>query len=223
MEKKSLDRKVTGKIELDLCFPCRSIWFDRYESLQLQPASVIELFRAISAHSDDQPQQLPEKLACPRCGDPLAVTMDRSKSGAFNYLRCMNQHGHFIVFGQFMIEKGFVRQLGGDELKKLKADIGIVRCAGCGAPVDIRKDSACTFCHAPIAILDPQAVESALANYQREADKRTLPQQADLLADSLMDEQRVLNRSMARERMHEDIGDMLIEGVVTAWRLMRRH
>lgn len=223
MEKRSFDRKVSGKVELDLCFPCRSIWFDKYESLQLEPASVIALFAAISAHSHDPLQPRSDKLACPRCSDPLVVTMDRTKTGAFNYLRCLNQHGHFIVFGQFMIEKGFVRQIGGAELKQIKADIGVVRCAGCGAPVDIQKDSACPFCHAPIAILDPQAVESALTGLQRESEKRTSPQHSELLANALVDEQRARNQGLAEQLVHDDIGDLLIEGVVTAWRLMRKH
>jgi hypothetical protein len=71
MEKKSFSRKVSGTVELCLCFACRSIWFDKYESLQLEPASVIELFTLINEHGDDQRQPLTDKLPCPYCGDTL--------------------------------------------------------------------------------------------------------------------------------------------------------
>lgn len=222
MEKKSLAKKVFGQVDLDLCFSCRSIWFDKYESLQLEASSVIELFRTISAHSHDQWQPLSDKPSCPRCGDLLVTTIDRAKSGAFNYLRCRQQHGHFIVFSQFMIEKGFIRQLGSAELDKLKAEIGIIRCAGCGSPIDIRKDSACPYCHAPIAILDPQAIEAALASYQHDADKKTQSPDGSLVADFLMDQQRALNLSQEDPRLHNNMGDLLIDGVATAWRLLRR-
>lgn len=221
MERKTLARKVMGQVDLDLCFSCRSIWFDRYESLQLEAASVIELFRTISAHSHDQWQPVGYQPACPRCGDPLVTTMDRAKSGAFNYLRCRQQHGHLIVFSQFMIEKGFIRQLGGAELDRLKTEIGIIRCAGCGSPIDIRKDSACPYCHAPIAILDPEAIEAALAGYQKEADRKTQPTDGRLVADYLMDQQRALNLSQEDPRLHNDMGDLLIDGVAAAWRLLK--
>jgi hypothetical protein len=62
-----------------------------------------------------------------------------------------------------MIEKGFVRQLTAAEIGKLAIKVATIRCSGCGAPVDIRKDHACTHCRSPIAILDPEAVEQALA------------------------------------------------------------
>jgi hypothetical protein len=53
------------------------------------------------------------------------------------------------------------------EIDELSAKVGTIRCMGCGAPVDIRKDHACGHCRAPIAILDPAAVEQALAASSR--------------------------------------------------------
>ena len=46
-------RKTGGEVELDLCFPCQGIWFDEYESLQLAPSGVIDLFKLIHEHRDD--------------------------------------------------------------------------------------------------------------------------------------------------------------------------
>jgi hypothetical protein len=218
MEKKSFARKVSGTVELDLCFSCRSIWFDKFESLQIEAVGVIELFRLIGEHGNDQRLPLADKLPCPRCSEFMVPTMDRARSGAFNYLRCPRQHGHFIVFAQFMIEKGFVRQLSGAEIEKLKVGIGVIRCPGCGAPVDIRRDSACPYCHAPIALLDPSAIESALAAYHRDADRK--PPDAMLLAEAIIDKQRELARRPQGE-VHSDLGDLLIDGVAMAWHLMR--
>lgn len=216
-------RKLAGEVELDLCFACQGIWFDEYESLQLAPAGVIGLFKLIHEHRDDQRLPLASPLRCPRCNERLIHSQDRVKSGLFNYLRCGQQHGRFITFAQFMIEKGFVRQLTGAELDELKLRIGVVRCTGCGAPVDIRKDSACTHCRAPIAILDTQAVEAALAGYQQAALKQAAPPDPVLLAEAILFSERERSQRQ-RERGHglnADIGDLLQDGVAMIWNMVR--
>ena len=157
-------RKLGAEVELDICLCCQGIWFDAYESLQLAPEGVIELFRLIREQPEGQRLPLAASLFCPRCGERLIHSQDRVKSGRFNYLRC-GEHGRFISFGQFMIEKGFVRQVSPAEIKQLKLHVTILRCNSCGAPVDIRTESACPHCRAPIAVLDADAVEKALAGY----------------------------------------------------------
>jgi Zn-finger nucleic acid-binding protein len=216
-------RKTGGEVELDLCFPCQGIWFDEYESLQLAPDGVIALFKLIHEHSHDQRLPLASPLRCPRCGERMIHSQDRVKSGMFNYMRC-GQHGRFITFSQFMIEKGFVRQLNGAEINELKVRIGTIRCTGCGSPVDIRSESACSHCKAPIAILDPQAVERALASYQQAAVKQAAPPDPAMLADTILFSERERNR---RQREHgggvdADIGDLLLDGVAMVWDLVKR-
>lgn len=157
-------RKLGGEVMLDICLSCQGIWFDSYESLQLAPEGVIELFRLIRQQPEGQRLPLAASLYCPRCGQALIHLQDRAKSGRFNYLRC-GEHGRFISFGQFMIEKGFVRQVSPAEIKELKLRVAILRCSSCGAPVDIRTETACPHCRAPIAVLDADAVEKALAGY----------------------------------------------------------
>ena len=144
--------------------------------------------------------------------------------GKFNYHRCLQQHGRFTTFAQFMIEKGFVRQLTAAEIGALAAKVGTVRCNGCGAPVDIRKDHACTHCRSPIAILDPEAVEQALARYQQAEVKRTTVD-VEALGDIIVMREREKSRRQ-RERREDlgsvDIGDLLVSGVEMAWKLFRR-
>jgi len=215
-------RKTGGEVALDLCFPCQGIWFDAYESLQLAPAGVIDLFKRIHEHRDDVRLPLADALRCPRCSERLIRSQDRVKSGLFNYQRC-GEHGRFITFSQFMIEKGFVRQLNMAEISELKARIGVVHCTGCGAPVDIRTDSACPHCRAPIAILDTQAVEKALAGYQQAAAQTAAPTDPALLAEAILFSERERSRRQ-RERssgLDAEIGDLLLDGVSMIWNMVR--
>ena len=217
-------RKLVGEVELDLCFACQGIWFDEYESLQLAPAGVIDLFKLIHEHRDDQRLPLASPLRCPRCGEGLIKSRDRVKSGVFGYLRCVQHHGRLITFAQFMIEKGFVRQLTGAELEQLKLHIGAVRCSGCGAPVHIGRDNACGHCRAPIAILDTQAVEAALAGYQQAAIRQSAPPSPALLAEAILFGERE-RRQRQRERgsgLDADIGDLLLDGVAMVWNMVQR-
>jgi hypothetical protein len=219
MATRSFERKISGEVELDLCFACQGVWFDEYESLQLSPASVILLFKLIHEHCDEQSLPLASVLSCPRCDERLIESQDRVKSGLFVYLRCPQQHGRFITFAQFMIEKGFVRQLTGAEIDQLKLRIGTVRCTGCGAPVDIRKDSACTHCRAPIAILDPQAVEAALAGYEQMAMRQAAAPTPEVLAESILFNERERSKRQRERGSAEgaDIADLLLDGVAMLW------
>ena len=155
-----LPKRDAGHVELDLCYPCQGIWFDEFESYQISPGGIIDLFKLIHAHRDEMRMPHPAKLHCPRCNDPLLPVRDVAKGGRFTYERCLQKHGRFTVFAQFMIEKGFVRQLTAAEISELAVKVGTIRCNGCGAPVDIRKDHACTHCRSALSLLDPKAVQA---------------------------------------------------------------
>lgn len=217
-------RQLHGEVELDLCFACQGIWFDDFESVQITPGGIIELFKLIHEHRDDQRLPLREVLDCPRCHERLLHGLDVAKGGRFNYHRCLQKHGRFTTFAQFMIEKGFVRQLTAAEINELKQKVGVVRCTSCGAAVDIRTDNACSHCRSPIAILDPEAVEQALAGYQHAEVKRTT-RNPEMLADAILmtERQRTQRKQDASKSVLEaDIGDLLISGVEMAWTLLRR-
>ena len=63
-------------LELDICFACQGLWFDRQENLKLTPAAVVELFRLLHEHRTDQHRPLHEPMACPRCNTTLAKGFD---------------------------------------------------------------------------------------------------------------------------------------------------
>lgn len=214
MRARSFERKTGGDVDLDLCFTCQGIWFDQFESLQIAPGGIVALFRLIHEHRDDLRQPLGNPLHCPRCHERLVHSMDRVKSGPFNYHRCPQCHGRFTCFAQFMIEKGFVRQLTPAEIRSLQARIGVVHCGACGAPVDIRNEEVCGHCRAPIAILDPAAVEHALASYQQ-AELRHGAHDPEALAEAIVTagRERSLRLSEPAEPDGAGIVDLLISGI----------
>ena len=111
------------------------------------------------------------------------------------------------------------------EIGELAVKVGTVRCNGCGAPVDIRKDHACTHGRSPITILDPAAVEQALTRYQQAEVKRTTVD-VDALGDAIVMREREKSRYQREKRQGRiediDVGDLLISGVELAWKYFRR-
>lgn len=217
-------RQLLGEVVLDICFPCQGIWFDHLESAQMAPAGVVELFRLLHEHHDDAQHAWPTTLRCPVCRERLIHGLDRTRNGHFSYHRCPQQHGRFNAFAAFMMEKGFVRQLNGAEIADLARRVQTIRCSGCGAPVDIRRENACGHCRAPIVILDPDAVGKALADFGDQAKRQ---QQIDPLiyADALLANERVKSQA-ARERqanrLDTDLADLVMEGAEALWSLLRR-
>ena len=226
MVKHRFERVPFGEIGLDLCFHCQGIWFDEHESAQMTPGGIVELFKAIHEHRDDPRIPLRDPLACPRCAERLLHGLDVSKHGGrFNYHRCLQGHGRFTTFAQFMIEKGFVRQLDPAEIDSLAAKVGVIRCMGCGAPVDIRRDHACGHCRAPIAILDPAAVEVALARF-RHAEVQRTTRDVELLGDAIVMREREKSRQGRTRAEPENTGiadviDLVAAGAELVWNLIR--
>ena len=225
MHKQRFERLLHGEVVLDLCFPCQGIWFDDFESVQITPGGIIGLFKLIHAHRDGQRLPLSDPLRCPRCTEKLLHGLDVAKHGGqFNYHRCLQKHGRFTTFAQFMIEKGFVRQLSAAEIDELAVKVGTIRCNGCGAPVDIRREHACGHCRSPIAILDPTAVEQALARFQQAEVKRTT-RDVEALGDAIVMREREKSRYQREKRQGRiedlEVGDLLVDGVELIWNLIR--
>jgi Zn-finger nucleic acid-binding protein len=175
MKSMDFDRRLTGEVSVDLCFPCHVIWFDGLESVQLAPDGVLELFKVIHKHDKGERNPLQQSFGCPHCGTRLRRTEDLSKGGRFRYFRCVKNHGRLTPFFEFLREKQFVRALTPGEIARVRADIREVRCSGCGAPIDLGRDTACPQCGAPISILDADAVEKAVRMYSTAAARRANP------------------------------------------------
>lgn len=224
MTAQQFKRQQHGEITLDICFACQGIWFDDFESAQLAPAGILELFRLLHEHHDDQHQPWRSTLQCPRCDERLIEGLDRTRNGHFSYHRCPQRHGRFNSFSAFMMEKGFVRQLNGAEIADLARRLQMIRCSGCGAPVDIRQENICGHCRSPIVILDPDAVDKALENFATRArqQERTDPH---ALADALIANERLKSqaeREKRRSSLDTDLSDLVMEGVEALWGFLRR-
>jgi Zn finger protein HypA/HybF involved in hydrogenase expression len=173
MAGENFERRLVGEVALDICYPCRAIWFDHLESAQLSPGGVIRLFKLIHEHRNDERRLLSERLGCPICAEPLGLVNDIQRSGRFTYYRCPAAHGRLTSFFQFLREKEFVRSLTAAEIATLRAKVTQVRCSSCGGPVDLQRDPVCPYCHSPISILDGDAVEKALADLEAKEHQRT--------------------------------------------------
>jgi hypothetical protein len=172
MLRRSFAGKLAGAVEIELCFACHALWFDQFESAQLTPGAVIELFGEIHAHHDQPPRPLAVECRCPRCRQRLKLTQDIQRGNRIAYYRCPEGHGRLSTFIQFLREKNFVRSLTGPEVTQLRATVAQVRCSSCGAPVSVERDAQCGYCRAPIAILDAEAVRRTLDDLNAAERKR---------------------------------------------------
>jgi Zn-finger nucleic acid-binding protein len=199
MQAPDFDGSLGGRISLDLCFACQAIWFDHNESTRLAPGAVIELFKLIHAHRDEPRRPLSASLACPRCTTRLAFTHDFARSNAITYYRCELCLGRLTEFLQFLREKQFVRDLTQTELSGLRVQIEQVRCSGCGAAINLKNDSACPYCRAPISMLDADAVNKALQSLANAERTRTTPVDPQHYADAFADIMRAERERQANE------------------------
>jgi Zn-finger nucleic acid-binding protein len=150
----TLDGHLGQPVAIDLCHACQAFWFDSYESLQLSPASVLHLFRAIGEHSTAAVSPLSETSACPICKMRLVPTRDQQRQTRFEYRRCPQRHGRLISFFNFLREKDFVRPLSAAQRAELRKTVQTVNCSNCGAPVDLGTGKACDHCGSPLSMLD---------------------------------------------------------------------
>lgn len=228
MDKLSLASVNGGDVLLDLCFPCQGIWFDPQENLKLTPGSVVELFRVLHARQSETRQALASRMACPHCNQSLAQGFDVVRSGRYITYRCPQRHGRFSAFSSFMIEKGFVRQLTPAEIDDMASRVAVIYCTSCGAPVDLRKDHACPHCRSAFSLLDPKAVEKALADYAKAANKKGnahAPQLADALI--MLERDRAQTRHSAKEQGYTSLPgdtspgiDLWGIGLAMVWNLL---
>lgn len=209
-------------VVLDICHACQGLWFDRQESLQLSPGSILRLFRIIHERQSEHRNQPAEAMSCPRCGSRLAETADMVRSTRFSYSRCPRGDGRFITFFQFLREKNFVRSLDLKQLEELRKHVRTINCSNCGAAVDLERTAACAYCRAPLSMLDPKQIEATVRELQQWEEKRQtidpmLP--ATLMMDKLKVES-LYRRHAEFPRLSEGFG--LVEtGLGVALKLLK--
>ncbi len=201
MEIHRLPAVYSGEVEIDFCFSCQGIWFDQMENLKLAPEAIATMFKLMHGHRDEPHLPLASTLQCPHCHGRLAQGVDIVRSGRYITHRCSNRHGRFSSFSSFMIEKGFVRQLTRPEIADIAKKVGTIHCSSCGAPVDLRKEDACSHCRSPLSLLDPQAVEKALQTYANAPSRQSWGNPTDV-ADVIVSMEKERARAQREDPRH---------------------
>lgn len=169
MQPQTLDGHMDRDIEIDICDPCQSIWFDNRENLQMSPGATLGMFRIIGEHVARPAPQDRDIAKCPRCKAQLRRTQDRQRNTRFEYFRCPNEHGRLTTFFDFLREKDFIKPLTALQIAELRKNVQFINCSNCGAPVDLAKRSECDHCGSPLSMLDMQQAEKVVTQL-REAE-----------------------------------------------------
>jgi DNA-directed RNA polymerase subunit RPC12/RpoP/Zn-finger nucleic acid-binding protein len=186
METLAMASHIGQPFDIDACWSCHMIWFDKLEGTALSAQSVVELFRRIheaQKANDVTRNTVGTNLRCPTCSSGLKFINDMQRGGRFTYHRCTQGHGRASSFTQFLREKNFIRSLTPKEISTLSVKIKQIRCSSCGASIDLNKDTACTHCGSAISVLDNDAVEKALAGWE---ERQARPASPEALADAIL-------------------------------------
>lgn len=168
------DGQYGRAIDIDVCAACSGLWLDAMESHQLSPGATLDLFRLMATVTPANVPLRPHK-PCPRCGLRMKREIDKQRSTTFEVFRCPRGHGRYMTFLSFMRAKNFVRDLTVAEMNELRRHVRMIKCVNCGAHVDITTESACRYCRAAIAMLDPDQLQRTVADLERaETRRRTI-------------------------------------------------
>jgi Zn-finger nucleic acid-binding protein len=175
MQEQKLDAHHGRSIDIDLCHPCQSIWFDTRESPSLTPGSTLSLFRVIGENISRPAGSRADLAKCPRCRARLRRTHDMQRATRFEYLSCPHGHGRLTTFFDFLLEKHFIRPLTAEQIAELRRNIQSVNCSNCGGPIDLTHGAACGHCGSPVSMLDMQQAEALVAQLRTAADRTAQP------------------------------------------------
>lgn len=170
----TLDGHYGRSVVIDLCQACQAFWFDGLESLQLDPASVLELFRIVGEAGGGVRAPLSDEARCPHCRVQLVRTFDQQRQSRFEYRRCPGGHGRLTSFFNFLREKEFIRPLSGAQIEALRRNLRSVNCSNCGAPVDLAQGTACAHCQSPLSMLDVGQAQALVAALRAKSAPRDI-------------------------------------------------
>jgi len=211
----TLDGHLDRPVNVDVCVPCQSFWFDAHETLQRTPGGTLALFRIIGEQTTRRQASHADVAKCPRCHGRLRLTHDMQRATRFTYLRCPNGHGRLMTFFDFLREKDFIRPLTPAQLEELRLNVQSVNCSGCGAPVEVARDSACGHCGAPLSMLDMQQA-AALVRQLQKADVRGHHAVSSTLPLDLARARREVDHEFAGQPHEDWFRDIASDGLVEA-------
>jgi hypothetical protein len=217
-----VDGHLGREVDVDVCPPCQSIWFDPLEHLQLTPGATLTLFRVIGEHATRPAWQDRDLAHCPRCHAQLRRTQDLQRNTHFEYFRCPNQHGRLISFFDFLKEKDFVKPIEPAQIVELRKYLRTVNCSNCGAPVDLAANAHCAHCGSPLTMLDLAQAERLIAQLQQagQAGKTIDPALPLALARARQQAEAACAPADGARRPGDEPGDLVGDGLRALMRLI---
>lgn len=154
----------SADVPVDHCTPCRLVWFDRLESVQLNGLGWIAVLRELqqqgSAGTPTAAQTTP--LTCPLCRSvALKPVQNQTRFGRFPALECARCGGHLHSHAGVLAERGLVRAVLPADRQALQQERRALCCLNCGAPAEGREE-ACRYCETPLLMLDLPRLTQAL-------------------------------------------------------------
>jgi hypothetical protein len=150
------------QVVIDLCNPCRLVWFDTLESVNLSQRGWLQLLRALQGAGATDTPWTGQPLGCPVCRTALQPVHNQTRFARFAAIECQaGSHGHLQSYALLLAERGLVRPMLPPERAALAAGTGPAGCLNCGAPLDGRAD-ACSHCASPLVVIDLPRLAAAL-------------------------------------------------------------
>ncbi|MEQ1684509.1 MAG: hypothetical protein ABL916_12735 [Burkholderiaceae bacterium] len=149
-------------VDLDLCRPCRAIWFDALESVRLSGLGWTLLLRRLAALPPTPPGfAAAGSMRCEPCKLPLAPLRNANRYGRFAAQQCPGCLGQLQNHGMLLANRGLFRPLLERERATLAAEGRPLECLHCGAGLEGGADH-CGYCRSPAVVIDMPRLASAL-------------------------------------------------------------
>ena len=169
----TLEAHQSKEVAIERCTPCQAFWFDKFESLQLSPASTLNLLKMIGEEKPQGQVSFAKEMRCPRCELPLRLTQDMMRNTRFSYFRC-DAHGRLTRFIEFLREKDFIRPLSPQQVNELRKRVRTVNCSNCGGPVDLERGVVCGHCSSPLSMLDMEQPQRLIEQLKEAAKPKPI-------------------------------------------------
>lgn len=142
------------EVTVEHCAGCRLVWFDRFESVQLDARGWVRLLRGMHQAAERPLTEVAApRLRCPSCAASLKPVQNQSRYGPFAVLECPRGHGHLHSHSGLLAERGLVRPLGVAERRALAEERHALHCLNCGGLASASDDD-CRWCGTPLAVID---------------------------------------------------------------------
>jgi ribosomal protein S27AE len=149
------------QVEIDLCGPCRLVWFDPRESMQLSGLGWIGLLEQLGNTPPAARPWRGQALGCPCCRRPLRAQRNQTRWGLFVTSVCPQAHGSLQSHAALLAERGLLRTPTAADREAMARAPRDWACLNCGASI-ADAQVACSFCDTPLLLFDLERLASAL-------------------------------------------------------------